>query len=1018
MSNKALISGRAGVAVLLHDGRTQSFHLDGPTGVERRREEIRLILGDCTDVIVVDNIAPESVSARLELEWAKQRCLALCLLLLDIESHPESRLLAVADMEDFLRDPEIAGFLRARLFAAPMPDKADLIGAINRAHSQNATSVVSILEEVGVHQGEIARCRSSWDAVPPQTFRDESSKEGVAFALIQAGAFPRIVTTAPEKRGALLLDLLARPELRQWRVGLTAWINSLSVRNRDANRAVEEERERSSLRSRPTKQTRVPADALLEVVNRQKDAIRNALASGDSNQARAFCADLRAYQERNSRPEHIAMSLCDLAQAAKDLGYHQLQLEWTQEAVDIAPGDAWSLAQLGDAYRCLGQWSKATEAFNLAWRHGNVVVARTGRAEVLKAMGRLEDALQEYEATAEEFPQSVVARTGRAEVLKAMGRLDEALREYDAIVEEFPQEVFPRTGRAEVLKTMGRTDEALREYEATIKEFPKSVVARNGRAEVLKAMGRLGEALREYEGIVSEFPQDVVARAGRAEVLKAMGRPDEALREYEATIKEFPQDVVARTGRAEALKAMGRLDDALQEYGSVIKEFPHVAVARNGRAEVLKAMGRLDDALQEYGSVIKEFPHVAVARSGRADVLKAMGRLDEALREYESIIKELPQEVFPRTGRAEVLKAMGRLDDALQEYGSVIKEFPHVAAARNGRAEVLKAMGRLGEALREYEAVIREFPHDAVARNGRAEVLKAMGRLDEALQEYESVIKEFPHDVIARNGRAEVLRAMGRLGEALREYEATIKGFPQDVFARNGRAEALKTIGSLDDALQEYESVIKEFPRDVVARNGRAEVLKAMGSLDDALQEYESIIKEFPHDVVARNGAASVCVLMADYESAIRWISPLVDAEPVDWVGLHILGMIRLRTGRAGEAVAIFERGLRDGSFGQRQFFRSGLAYARLLARDLKQAAKILEDEPSLASRVLQIHIYGELDQTDRARQAYDVVRPNRNPRVIELTTELAARARLEMRAPTRSEQWIFDREFELLLAA
>ena len=678
MSSKALISGQAGVAVLLHGGRVQSFHLDGPEGLDRRREEISQIFGDCTDVVVVDDIELEAVPTRLELEWAKQRCLALCLLLLDVESHVEARQLAVADIEEFLKVPEIASFLHARLFVAPMPDNADLIGAINRAHSQNATSLVGILEEVGVNQEEIDRCRSSWDALPAQTFRDESIKEGVAFALVQAGAFHRIVTTAAEKRGALLLKILVQPQFQQWRVGLTTWINSLSSRNRATNRAVDEEEQKGSRRRRPVKQARIPADTQLDVVNRQKDAIRKALAARDLDRARAFCVDLLAYQERNGRPEHTAKSFCDLAQSAKELGYHQLQLEWTQKAVDVAPGDGWSLAQLGDAYRCLGQWSSAQEAFALALRHGKVTIARNGQAEVLKGMGRLED----------------------------------------------------------------------------------------------------------------------------------------ALREYESNVKEFPADVVARNGRAELLKGMGRLEDAL--------------------------------------------------------------------REYESIAKDFPQSVFARTGRAEVLKGMGRLEDALQEY----------------------------------------------------------------------------------------------------------------------------------------ESIAKEFPADVVARTGRAEVFKGMGRLEDALREYESIAKEFPQNAVARNGAASICVLRADYELATAWIGPSVDAEPVNWVGLHILGMIRLRTGRTSEAVALFERGLRDGPFEDRRYFRSALAYARVLAHDLHQAASILEDEPSVVSRVLQIHIYGELDQTERARQAYNGVRSNRNPRVIQLTAELVARARLEMRAPARSDQWVLDREFELLLAA
>jgi tetratricopeptide (TPR) repeat protein len=882
MSSKALISGQAGVAVLLHGGRVQSFHLDGPEGLDRRREEISQIFGDCTDVVVVDDIELEAVPTRLELEWAKQRCLALCLLLLDVESHVEARQLAVADIEEFLKVPEIASFLHARLFVAPMPDNADLIGAINRAHSQNATSLVGILEEVGVNQEEIDRCRSSWDALPAQTFRDESIKEGVAFALVQAGAFHRIVTTAAEKRGALLLKILVQPQFQQWRVGLTTWINSLSSRNRATNRAVDEEEQKGSRRRRPVKQARIPADTQLDVVNRQKDAIRKALAARDLDRARAFCVDLLAYQERNGRPEHTAKSFCDLAQSAKELGYHQLQLEWTQKAVDVAPGDGWSLAQLGDAYRCLGQWSSAQEAFALALRHGKVTIARNGQAEVLKGMGRLEDALREYESNVKEFPADVVARNGRAEVLKGMGRLEEALREFESIAKEFPQNVFARNGQAEVLKGMGRLEDALREYESNVKEFPADVVARNGRAELLKGMGRLEDALREYESIAKEFPQNVFARNGQAEVLKGMGRLEDAVREYESIAREFPQNVVARNGRAEVLKGMGRLEDALQEYESIAKEFPENVVARNGRAELLKGMGRLEDALQEYESIAKEFPENVVARNGRAELLKGMGRLEDALREYESIAKDFPQSVFARTGRAEVLKGMGRLEDALQEY----------------------------------------------------------------------------------------------------------------------------------------ESIAKEFPADVVARTGRAEVFKGMGRLEDALREYESIAKEFPQNAVARNGAASICVLRADYELATAWIGPSVDAEPVNWVGLHILGMIRLRTGRTSEAVALFERGLRDGPFEDRRYFRSALAYARVLAHDLHQAASILEDEPSVVSRVLQIHIYGELDQTERARQAYNGVRSNRNPRVIQLTAELVARARLEMRAPARSDQWVLDREFELLLAA
>jgi len=259
---------------------------------------------------------------------------------------------------------------------------------------------------------------------------------------------------------------------------------------------------------------------------------------------------------------------------------------------------------------------------------------------------------------------------------------------------------------------------------------------------------------------------------------------------------------------------------------------------------------------------------------------------------------------------------------------------------------------------------------------------------------------------------------MGRLDDALREYQSTVKDFAQDVVARNGLAEILKRTGCLGDALREYQSTVKDFPQNVVARNGLAEVLKTMGRLDDALREYQSTVKDFPHDIVARNGAASVCVLMSDYEAAREWIGSSTESAPMNWVGLHILGMIHLRTGRLPEAVALFERGVRDGPFENRCFSRSALAYTRLLARQPDRAAEALQDDPSVVSRVLQMHIYGELHAEDKVRQAYDQVRSNRNPRVIELTAELVSRARLTSHSPAHPDQWVFDREFELLLAA
>jgi len=125
----------------------------------------------------------------------------------------------------------------------------------------------------------------------------------------------------------------------------------------------------------------------------------------------------------------------------------------------------------------------------------------------------------------QEFPRDIVARNGRAETLRELRRLDEALAAYDATVQEFPRNAFARNGRAETLRELRRLDEALAAYDATVQEFPRNVVARNGRAETLRELDRLDEALAAYDATVQEFPGNVVARNGRASILLDLDRP-------------------------------------------------------------------------------------------------------------------------------------------------------------------------------------------------------------------------------------------------------------------------------------------------------------------------------------------------------------------------------------------------------------------------------------------------------------------------------------------------------------
>jgi tetratricopeptide (TPR) repeat protein len=721
---RALVSGQAGLAVLIEKDDVYSVHIAAPDPVPRSAADIPYLLADVNDVVEIPEATPQKAAVALDLSWRQDRALHLILILLDREADDDTRRIAAECLEEFACDPAVADFVCNRLYSGPLPDSADMVGALLLAESMDAKRLNQFLEDLGEFQPEIRRRREEWDALRPELFGGPQAKLEFGYVAVTSGTLRRLVQSDPQQVNSVLVDALADPQFRclmRSREVLTSWIKPVRTKRgaiRTSEKDDEDERGHSR-RRRATSEAEKPkrSHAVFENVNKQKEAIKRAIFERRHDRVEKYVGDLIDYQLRHSESEDIARSLCDLATYAKGLGAHAVQLELATRATAILPTDGWSQAQLADAYLCVGRFDDAFAAYGAAEICGEVAVARNGRAEVLKGMGRLEEALREYEATVREFPHDVFARNGRAGVLKGMGRLEEALQEYEATVGEFPGNVVARSGRAEVLKGMGRLEEALQEYEAAVRDFPEDAVARNGRAEVLKGMGRLEEALREYQATVREFPHDVFGRTGRAEVLKGMGRLEEALQEYEATVGEFPHNVVARTGRAEALKGMGRLEEALRECDATVREFPHDVFARNGRAEVLKGMGRLEEALREYEGIRARFPSDKYSQVGMAAVLVLLGRYDEALR---LVAVQTPRTLNEWVGqhiRGMVSLKKGDLVAAIQIFERGLHESPwHVtwsyfrralAVARLSRSEFSAAVDALGDEHAPVSEVLR-----------------------------------------------------------------------------------------------------------------------------------------------------------------------------------------------------------------------------------------------------------------------------------------------------------------------
>lgn len=374
-------------------------------------------------------------------------------------------------------------------------------------------------------QATLDEVRRAWERVPASLFGGEQERSRVHEAFVGAGVF-RALTGARHAGQSVdacaALALLApevravrgyRPILQAWIVPLRAAALRPSGRPAEESDAIWEQGEGTSRapRTRPGSFARVCA---------QQQAIIDALRKGNVGRAREMIEDLCADQA-GSKPIYLAKSLCLLAAEAHRCGLRDLPDELTDRATRVCPGDAWAWSQRGVALRRAGDLQGARLAHERALTLGDHVAARNGRADVLKDMGHLDDALQTFEETLREHPESLFAQHGRATVLRVMGRLRDALDAYDTMLLHDPRDVFAKTGRAAIFKMEGRLEDALSAYDAAVHEHPEDVVARTGRADVLRLLGRRAEALAGYDAILCEHPHNTVARRGRAGVQRA-----------------------------------------------------------------------------------------------------------------------------------------------------------------------------------------------------------------------------------------------------------------------------------------------------------------------------------------------------------------------------------------------------------------------------------------------------------------------------------------------------------------
>lgn len=184
----ALISAQASIALLIEGSNLASIHAGSPEGtIPRSAEEAHLLFGDAQDLQVLEGVDRDQVVRRLTLEADSAEALQLCLILLDAELSSEIRSEAAEDLDALLAEGECREGLERILFAHPLPQEADLPGAL--AYSEQAARVQDFLGQLGDLQPSIIEVHRVWIGVPDSLFENSADRRYFQAVLVREGLF-------------------------------------------------------------------------------------------------------------------------------------------------------------------------------------------------------------------------------------------------------------------------------------------------------------------------------------------------------------------------------------------------------------------------------------------------------------------------------------------------------------------------------------------------------------------------------------------------------------------------------------------------------------------------------------------------------------------------------------------------------------------------------------------------------------------------------------------------------------
>jgi tetratricopeptide (TPR) repeat protein len=240
------------------------------------------------------------------------------------------------------------------------------------------------------------------------------------------------------------------------------------------------------------------------------------------------------------------------------------------------------------------------------------------------------EALSAVQMAAELLPDDSEAHSNLGNVLRELGRLDDAEASYRRSLKLKPDFAEAQNNLGITLFGLGRLEEAEACYLKAIEINRGYAEAINNLGNVYLDQGRLDEAMTCYHRALEINPEYADAHFNLGISLQRLGRLVEAEACYRHALQINPNYIKAHNNLGLTLQDLGRTSEAELSYRRALLVDPHYVEAHNNLGNTCLDMNRFDEAEASFRRAIEIDPGLADAHSNLGSTLMELGRMDEA----------------------------------------------------------------------------------------------------------------------------------------------------------------------------------------------------------------------------------------------------------------------------------------------------------------------------------------------------------------------------------------------------